>query len=110
MPAIVDCIDAAYDRYQGVIADLPPVSQGIDQDIAENDVWVIETDDGAIIYVTYGGRAEWSGGPGSNPIYIAPRFETGDERYAWLNDVVAVAEGRLLSGGVEYRVFEACND
>ena len=38
---------------------------------------VIETDDGALIYVTYGGRAEWSSGPGSNPIYIAPRFETG---------------------------------
>ena len=45
VPAIVDCIDAAYDRYLGVIADLPPVSQGVDQDIAENDVWVVETDD-----------------------------------------------------------------
>ena len=35
-----------------------------------------------------------------------PRFETGDTRYAWLNQSVSVAEGRLLPGfGVEYRVY-----
>jgi hypothetical protein len=35
-----------------------------------------------------------------------PRFETGDERYAWLNSVMAVAEGRTLPNAVEYRVSE----
>jgi len=39
----------------------------------------------------------------------APRFETGDPRYAWLNAVVAVAEGRVLPNAVEYRVFQVSN-
>jgi hypothetical protein len=35
-----------------------------------------------------------------------PRFETGDERYAWLNQAVFVSEGRIYPGlGVEYRVY-----
>jgi hypothetical protein len=35
-----------------------------------------------------------------------PRFETGDPRYAWLNQSVFVSEGRVLEGpGVEYRVY-----
>jgi hypothetical protein len=40
---------------------------------------------------------------------IQPRFETGDPRYAWLNRVVAVAEGRVLPNAVEYRVYELVN-
>jgi hypothetical protein len=39
-----------------------------------------------------------------------PRFETGDPRYAWMNSIVAVAEGRVLPGAVEYRVFQVVND
>ena len=35
-----------------------------------------------------------------------PRFETGDERYQWLNNLVAIAEGRIIEGAVQYRVFE----
>jgi len=31
-------------------------------------------------------------------------------RYKWLNRVIAVAEGRLVSGNVEYRVFEVVHD
>jgi hypothetical protein len=38
-----------------------------------------------------------------------PRFETGDSRYAWLNRVVAVAEGRVLPSAVAYRVFKLVN-
>ena len=35
----------------------------------------------------------------------APRLETGDPRYAWINQSLFVAEGRFLPGpGVEYRV------
>lgn len=67
---------------------------------------VIETDDGALIYVTYGGRADWAEGPGTKPIYIAPRFETSDERYAWLNTVQAVGKGQAGRGTVSYEVAE----
>ena len=35
-----------------------------------------------------------------------PRFETGSANYAWLNSVVAVAEGRLTGMGVEHNLFE----
>lgn len=66
----------------------------------------IETDDGAIVYVTYGGRMDLSGGAGAAPIYTAPRFETGDERYAWLNLVQAVAKGTLDGHRLTYEVAE----
>ncbi|MEM8707364.1 MAG: DUF3237 domain-containing protein [Actinomycetota bacterium] len=67
---------------------------------------VVETDDGALIYITYSGRADWSEGPGTKPIYIAPKFETGDERYAWLNAVQAVGKGSLGGGKVSYEIAE----
>ena len=81
----------------------------------------LETDDGAHIYVQYYGvivmndavvRALAEGGEtqyGDTYFMTQPRFETGDERYTWLNSVVAVAEGRALTGAVEYRVFEVKN-
>lgn len=81
-----------------------------------------ETDDGAWIYLQYYGvlvmndkvRAALSGGTGidygDTYFMTQPRFETGDARYAWLNEVVAVGEGRVLPGAVEYRVFECAND
>jgi hypothetical protein len=77
-----------------------------------------ETDDGARIYVQYHGilvfndkltQALASGGEtqyGDTRFFTQPRFETGDERYAWLNSVVAVGEGRNLPNAVEYRVYE----
>jgi hypothetical protein len=40
------------------------------------------------------------------PVYTAPRFETGDERYAWLNRVQAVAKGELDGTTLTYEVFE----
>lgn len=81
-----------------------------------------QTHDGANIYLQYYGSlvmnekvqsALESGGStdyGDTRFFTAPRFETGDERYAWLNSVVAVAEGRVLPGAVEYRVYECVND
>lgn len=77
-----------------------------------------ETDDGARIYVQYPGvivldealQRRIAAGEetdfGDTYFAIQPRFETGDPRYAWLNRVVAVAEGRALPSAVEYRVFE----
>ena len=43
---------------------------------------------------------------GDTFIIVQPRFETGDDRYHWLNRVVAVAEGRASPKTVEYQVFE----
>lgn len=66
----------------------------------------IETHDGALVYVTYTGRSDFSEGPEAHPIYSAPRFETGDERYAWLNLVQAVAKGQVSGSTVRYEVAE----
>jgi len=51
----------------------------------------IETDDGAVIYLQYNGRSLNSAG--RSEIRVAPRFETGDTRYAWLNEAIAVGKG-----------------
>lgn len=66
----------------------------------------LRTDDGAFVYVEYGGRADWSDGPGSRPAYIAPQFETGDERYLWLNKIQFVGKGELAGDQVRYEIFE----
>jgi hypothetical protein len=79
----------------------------------------LQTDDGALVYVSYHGVLELteralqalSEGPpteyGEVSFLTAPRFETGDPRYTWLNTLVCVAEGRLHPGpAVEYDVYE----
>jgi len=78
-----------------------------------------ETHDGAFVYLYYHGMIEWNaqvqaalatgGATEYGDVYFVtqPRFETGDPRYAWLNSVVAVAEGRLRPQAVEYRVYQA---
>jgi len=63
---------------------------------------VIETDDGAVVYVTYHGRADRTRGTYT----IAPTFETSHERYTWLNVVQAVGKGRLVDGRIVYEVYE----
>src|SRR3546814_16655212 len=35
-----------------------------------------------------------------------PMFETGDDRYLWLNDIVAVGLGASIGGAVRYDVFD----
>ena len=35
----------------------------------------------------------------------SPRFEVGDERYAWLNTLVCVTKSRTGDGGVIHRMF-----
>ena len=82
----------------------------------------LETMDGAQIYLHYHGvlvinekifQALDSGGEsqyGDTYFMTQPRFETGDDRYAWLNTIVAVGEGRVLPNAVEYRVYQVLND
>jgi hypothetical protein len=65
---------------------------------------LLETDDGALIYVQYHGRTDLST-PGA-PIYTAPRFETSDDRYRWLNKVQAVAKGTLDGSTLTYEIYE----
>ncbi|KCZ96836.1 hypothetical protein HPO_17958 [Hyphomonas polymorpha PS728] len=81
----------------------------------------METHDGALIFVSYRGVLrpmskvrEYSvrGGPANDAeraqVYFrtTPIFETGDERYAWLNNIVAVGLGDSIGGAVRYNVFE----
>lgn len=56
---------------------------------------LLETHDGALVFASYHGRLDLSGGPGSSPVYSAPLFDTGDERYAWLAKIQAVGKGAL---------------
>ncbi len=42
--AVASCIDAAYAKYADRIADLPPVSEGCAEDIANHQVWVAVKD------------------------------------------------------------------
>jgi hypothetical protein len=78
----------------------------------------IETHDGANIYVSYTGVLHMTenvvqalaGGRftefGETYFYVSPRFETGDPRYAWLNGLFVISQGRVGPLRVEYRVFE----
>ena len=87
--------------------------------IARLDVRVtLQTHDGGFIYVHYDGilvpnetfHASIERGQmteyGDMQFMTQPHFETGDERYRWLNRLTAVAEGRASPNAVEYRVFE----
>jgi hypothetical protein len=37
--------------------------------------------------------------------YINPMFRTGAPQYSWLNRLIAVGRGKVVPGGVEYRVW-----
>lgn len=65
----------------------------------------METDDGALIYAYYQGRRDFSQGMEA-PLYTAPKFEVGDERYQWLNKVQAVAKGILDGSTLTYEIYE----
>ena len=68
--------------------------------------FAVETDDGATIFVQYGGRIDASVPREQWEIRVAPRFETSDERYTWLNTVQAVGKGHITPEGVTYEWFE----
>ena len=87
--------------------------------VAELDArYTLETDDRALIYVrNFGyrhGPAEVlqrlaAGEPVDPSLYYmrtTPRFETGAERYRWLNRLICVATGARRAAAVELEVFE----
>jgi hypothetical protein len=65
----------------------------------------LKTDDGAFIYIEYGGRMDMSTGL----LATAPTFQTAAPRYLWLNRIQAVASGSvdLESGLLVYKLYEA---
>jgi hypothetical protein len=65
----------------------------------------METDDGVLIYVYYQGRRDFSESMDA-PLYTAPKFETGDERYGWLNKIQAVGKGVLDGSTLTYEIYE----
>jgi len=60
----------------------------------------MRTDDNAIVYMDYRGIVDKD-----LVARAAPLFQTGDERYAWLNDVQGIAFGAAASGEVTYEVY-----
>lgn len=70
----------------------------------------LRTEDGALIFLHYGGRLDLSDRAKGMFAYIAPVFETGDPRYAWLNRIQAVGKGQLFvdaqGGRLDYEFFE----
>lgn len=87
--------------------------------VAELDArYTLETDDRALIYVRNFGyrhgpadvmRRLAAGEPVDPSLYYmrtAPRFETGAERYRWLNRLICVATGARRASAVELEVFQ----
>lgn len=82
---------------------------------------VLQTDDQALIYLTYSGmwraasglipKAIARGGersfrPEDHYLRVMGRFETAARRYRWLNDVLAVGIGSRIRTGIRYEFFE----
>lgn len=68
---------------------------------------LIKTDDGAVIYMQGAGRLDMSRDPSSRPFaYSAVTFETGDDRYRWLNRIQAVCKGILDGKAVHDEFYE----
>jgi hypothetical protein len=87
--------------------------------IAELDArYTLETDDGALIYITNWGLrhgppgviARLSAGDKVDPseyyFRTTPVFETGAPEYAWLNGIIAVAVGERRADAVIITVYE----
>ena len=77
----------------------------------------METVDGALVYMRYGGildakpevfRRVYGGedvAPSEYYFRTTPRFETSTEAYAWLNSIICVGVGALGPNVVDYRIF-----
>ena len=59
----------------------------------------LRTDDGADIFVTYLGYLA------DGMLKGSPRFETGDERYAWLNTAFVVGIFDIANGPPGYELY-----
>lgn len=78
----------------------------------------LRTDDGATLGLSYAGRFLGAAGTmqrlvAGQPIDAADfslqtvaKFETGDARYAWLNDAIVIGVGEQTPAGPAYQLFE----
>jgi hypothetical protein len=78
---------------------------------------MVRTDDDALIQMTAGGvikvppdgmqrLADGERLPfGETYVRTTPKFETSDERYEWLNELVLVAHNELSQDHVDYRMY-----
>ena len=66
---------------------------------------LVQTEDGALVFLQYHGRVDLSAGAEA-PLFSTPRFETGDERYGWLNKLQAVGKGSLVGTTLTYELYE----
>jgi hypothetical protein len=74
---------------------------------------VIETDDGARIVFHLGGYSTAIEGSSTKRAIVSPAgFATDDDRYRWLNDVVALGEGTIdfQTVRVRMRYYAAINE
>ena len=67
---------------------------------------MLRTEDGADIFMRYEGIGVRNAA-GELELVTAPLFETGDPRYAWMNNVQAVTTGKSGGGVVTYDVYAA---
>lgn len=65
---------------------------------------LVETDDGALVFIQYHGKVDLTDPDAA--VYGAPRFETSDERYQWLNKIQAVSRGTRDGDTLTYEVCE----
>jgi hypothetical protein len=77
----------------------------------------LETQDGALIYVTYRGYRtkisdvlpHWIAGEQLTPPeyyhMVTLHFETSAPQYAWLGQLIVIGRGALMQGGVSYQIF-----
>jgi hypothetical protein len=65
----------------------------------------LETDDGALIHMTFEGIRD-DQAPGAPYLRTLPRFEAGEGRYAFLNRLLAVGTGELRPDGPVHLIEE----
>jgi hypothetical protein len=66
---------------------------------------LVQTDDDQFIYISWRGVA-YTPAHGGIVARIAPVFETGAQKYAWLNNVIAVGVLRSIPGKIACRLYE----
>jgi hypothetical protein len=65
----------------------------------------LQTDDGALVYMTFEGLRD-DGAPGGPYFRHVSRFETAAEKYAFLNGLLAVGAGKVDAGGPVHVIEE----
>ena len=65
----------------------------------------LETDDGALIHMTFEGIRD-DGAPGAPYFRTVPRFETAEPKYSFLNRLLAVGTGEIRADGPVHVIEE----